>query len=110
MKKYVFKPLDQIHAYVLVLFLCIMPPLGLMSLFLRHDQRWLITVMVMYGVEFLVFLCVRLFYSVRYVVDDSYLVKYCGKKIVFKVKKSDIKKVYIKKADGFPFSDLYGIL
>lgn len=103
MKKYTFKPLGQIHAYVLVIFVLIMPPFGVILLFPPYDRQLLIAAAVMYGVEILTFLCVRLFYSVKYVVDDIYIVKYRGNKIAFKIKKADIKKVYIKKSRWFSF-------
>lgn len=37
------------------------------------------------------------FYPVKYVVDDTYLIKYRRKNIVFKIKISDLQKVYIWK-------------
>ena len=45
----------------------------------------------------------RLFYNSRFILDDEYLTKYKGNRVVFKIKRADVLKIRIKRARWYDF-------
>ena len=102
-RKKVFKALDVVHCFYWFLFLVIFIPFDLTLIFTPFDLSLLITVLCMNGIPTLIFILVRVFYNVKYIIDERYLVKYKGKKIVFKISIQDVETVFIRKAKWYAF-------
>lgn len=101
-RNYTFKPLNNIHMLYLIFTLLIFTPFDITLLF-HYSPSLLITVVLMNMLPLAIFAIVRMFFNTKYVVDDDYVIKYHGKKIVLKIKISDVNGIYIKKAKWFSF-------
>ncbi len=94
-----FKPTCKIHfSYVFIY-------VGLV-IFLIFDLRLilfgnLVAFLIAHIAQTIAFILIRIFYKVKYEIDDEYLTQYYGKEITFKIKKSDIEEVYVKKSRWF---------
>ncbi len=72
----------------------------------RFEIEIFITCAILTVLPFLIFIIVRLCYPYRYVVDDKYVSKYKGEKILFKAQIKDLKTIIVRKAtllDYFKF-------
>ena len=112
--RYLFKPLGEYHLKMLSLSLIPIIPLDIGCVLVclkRLSIEYIITCIVLTIVPFLIFIVARLVYPKKYIIDTEYLTKYCGNNITFKIKKSDIKAIIIKRSkpvDYFKF--LFDIL
>ena len=105
--KYTFKPANNLHLSFMALFY-----IFIVSFF---DIGFLITLLDIFDFEYMLFciilttspliihFIVRVFYPYKYMINDEYLIKYKKNKIIFKIKKSDIRYVLIKKTNIFIF-------
>ena len=100
MKKKIFKPQDNYHALLLLPWLLISLPFELV-LITDYELTLLVIVLCMNIIPTAVFVLVRSFYRIKYVVDDNYIVKFRGKKIVFKIKTEDVEAVFVKKGKWY---------
>ena len=101
--KHKIKPLNTIHIYVYTAFILLAMPLNILLLTIKFDITLLLTSLIYHAVIVLCYLFTRLFYSTTYVIDDEFLTEYIKKDVVFKIKISDIEKIYIKKAKWYDF-------
>lgn len=97
------KPLGEIHLYFLVVGFIIFVPFDIVMLTPPFEKILLLTVIVYNICIFTAWICVRLFLRQKYVIDEVYVKRYKGKNVVFKIKQSDVLKIYIKKAPWYDF-------
>ena len=105
-----FKPLNNLHLIVVSLFyICPIIPLDIGCFIVCLDQfdfLYFITCTVFTLAPVVVWALVRIIYPYRYIIDDEYITKLKGKKILFKVKRENLKAIFLKKAtfgDCFKF-------
>ena len=96
--EYKFKPFD--NAYFFIFGMLYIFPIGffdILAIICRNDALSSVC-LIMTILTILAHIFVRIFYHYKYIIDETYLTKYKGKKVIFKVKKSDIKIILVKKA------------
>lgn len=109
-----FKPIDNVCTGILFPYLIIAVPVSVGFLadgLARLDILSVILFSVFCILPLAVFILARVLYRYKYVVDGDKLVKYKGKEIVFKIKKQDINRIYIRKCGikgYFDFIASYG--
>ena len=59
--------------------------------------------MIAQAVIICLFVMIRFFYPEKYVIEESYISKYKWKKLIFKIKISDIDKIFIRKNKWYSF-------
>ena len=105
--KYRFKPLNNMHLYFMYMFYLLIIPMfdiGCIIVCLdEFDVEFFITCVILTAIPFLIYMFVRIFYSYKYIIDDEYLIKSKGNKIIFKIKIKDIKYIVIKKTNVLNF-------
>ena len=103
-KKYKFKPCRLFSLYYLLLPLKFLFPLYVCACL--YPQNFLLPTVIIVSSLVALYFVSRIFYRIKYIIDDEYLTAYQGKKVFFKIKKSDIEYVYVKKGhwyDTFTF-------
>ena len=105
MKKnqYIFKPLDNIHAFYMLIFLIVFGFVNIVPILTSLEVFEYIIILSFNAVIALGYFLTRFFFPVKYVIKDDYLIKYSGKNILFKIRIGDIKEVHIKKAGFLDF-------
>lgn len=111
--KYTFKSLDNLHLYMLLfIYLCLLPiNVMCLTVFITSSEK---LSLVFFGigifVPFLIFLFCRIISPYKYIIDDQYLIKYKGNKILLKVKKVSINEIIVKKTTVFKSLKFIGSL
>jgi len=101
---YKFKPLNNYYLCYVVTFYCFITHLNIFGLYDSVDKE---NKYIYYSYLFinilplLVYLLERIFCKYKYVIDERYIIKYKGKKILFKINKEDVKKIIINKTNIF---------
>jgi hypothetical protein len=98
-KSYKFKPCRLFSLYYLLLPLKILFPLYVCACL--YPQNFLLPTVIIVSSLVALYFVSRIFYRIKYIIDDEYLTAYQGKKIFFKIKKSDIVYVYVKKGHWY---------
>ena len=102
-KKLVIKPGDNFCFHMLLLCMFVMFFTFDMIAILTREVSAINTTLIAHAVVFCLFALIRIFYWGKYVIDDSYMSKYMGKKLVFKIKISDVEKIFIRKNKWYSF-------
>ena len=105
MKKslYTIKPLDNVHFLFLLPFVIFFVPFDLLLFTSAYEPILLIFVLIVNTIPILIFILARLFYNRKFVVENGFLIKYHMKKVIFKIKISDIEKVFVRKGRWYAF-------
>lgn len=105
--RYQFKPCRNLHLnFMWIFYICPVLPLDIGCVIVclnRFEIEIFITCAILTSLPLLVFVMVRLFYPYRYIIDDQYISKYKGKKILFKIQIKDLKAIMVKKATLFDY-------
>ena len=105
------KPLSSLYYYRLIALLTFPLLYDILLLCTPFNIVLFMAAAIYYTVVLLVFFFIRLFYLERYEVDEEYIKKYIGTRILFKLKRTDLLKVYIKRAPWYDYwFYLYDIL
>ena len=105
MKKYIFKPHDNIRicSFSIIFLILLFPNFIAIIYDITHTTIFPTSIfaMIMIWVDILTLLAYFLAYIIyptKYVIVDGYLVKTYHREELFKIKTSDIEKIYIKKS------------
>ena len=105
------RPLGSLYYYRLLALLTFLLPFDIVLLFIPFDIVLFMIAVIYYSVVLLVFFLIRLFNFKRYEIDEEYIRKYDDTSIVFKLKRTDLLKVYVKRAPWYDYwFFLYDIL
>ena len=102
--KYSFKCYKQVHIALsnVVLLSSLLSELILLPGFIYEYHIAILIFSIFFALlPLLTFIWFRVFYSCKYVIDDTYITKYKYKKILFKIKIKDIKYLGIRKRPKF---------
>ena len=102
MKK-VFKPLAPIHRCYLAMYIFSFFWLDICLIVVGFDLTLFLIVLIKNAVGFITYFIVRCFYPYRYIIDGEHLIKKKNKKIIFKIKLSDIECVLVQKEKWYGY-------
>ena len=108
--KHVFKPLDNYHQFLVLGFRSILFFLDLVFLINPSDVFLIYAILIYDFMTVFFYILARLICRERYVIDNEYLTKYRGKKVLFKIRKSDIQQVIARRTRWYaPISCLLAL-
>ncbi len=96
------KPLKIMHSYFIIMFLPILIPFNMGLLFEPNlqDYPWQ-TLLVMDTIAVTAYILMRVCCSTRYEIDENGIVGYDGKRVILKLKREEIEKIYIQKGKWY---------
>ena len=108
--KFKFTPSNNLHLiFVSLFYICPIIPLDIGCFIVclsQFDFLYFITCVVLTFTPIAVWAFARIIYPYRYIIDDKYIIKRKGKKILFKIKIKNLKSIIFKKVtilDYFKF-------
>ena len=97
MKK-VYKPLAPVHRFYFILYISVFALFDIAAFCGNFDPLLFWIVLIYNGTVCIAYFLVRVLYNVKYVIDDNYVYKKRGRKVLFKIKICDLEAIYVKKA------------
>lgn len=101
------KPLDNLHyGFMWVVYICPIIPLDIGCLLVclkSFNLQYFVISIIFTIVPVIALIIVRIACPYTYVIDEQYITKFKGKKVLFKIQKTDLKALIIKKARVFDY-------